>query len=166
MQNAPLLAMLGLLPLLAPHTALADELFFKNGDRWSGTIVSLEKGRIRFRTELVGQLEVAISQVETLSADSPVEIHMTDGTILVDRVGRLVRESDWWTFTFETGGDGQAEPPIRLLPSRLLERMEIESTGGTDRVQFLVSGEVTTFRSMSFLLLRKVLRKRNLGNLR
>ena len=86
MRNAPLLAMLGLLPLLAPHAALADELLFKNGDRWSGTIVSLERGRIRFRTELVGQLEVAFSQVETFSADSPIEIHMTDGTVLVDAV--------------------------------------------------------------------------------
>jgi putative salt-induced outer membrane protein YdiY len=86
MRNAPLLALLGLLLLLAPHAALADELFFKNGDRWSGSIVSLERGRIRFRTELVGQLEVALSHVETFSADRPIEIHMTDGTVLVDAV--------------------------------------------------------------------------------
>jgi len=86
MRNTPLLAMLGILPLLVPHATRADELFFKNGDRWSGTIVSLQKGRIRFRTELVGQLEVAISQVETFSADSPIEIHTTDGTVLVDAV--------------------------------------------------------------------------------
>lgn len=86
MLNARLLLTACLLLPLVPRPALSDVLVFKNGDRWSGTIVSMEQGRIKFRTELVGQLEVSFSQVETFSSSEPLEIHMTDGTVLVDAV--------------------------------------------------------------------------------
>ncbi len=41
-----------------------------------------------------------------------------------------------------------------------------ESRGGLDAVVFVISGEVTDFKSENYILPRKVLRKRDLGNLR
>ncbi|MEZ6085567.1 MAG: hypothetical protein R3E58_16870 [Phycisphaerae bacterium] len=40
-----------------------------------------------------------------------------------------------------------------------------ESKGSTSSVEFIVSGEVTDFMGENHLLLRKLLRKRSVGNL-
>jgi putative salt-induced outer membrane protein YdiY len=98
MRNASLLVLACL--LFAP-LARADVLVFKNGDRWTGTIVSMEDGRVRFRTELVGQLQVNFAQVETFSSDRQIEIHLTDGTVLIDAVAAAEPG------TFRTAGQGK-----------------------------------------------------------
>ncbi len=87
---------------------------------------------------------------------------LPDGTILIDRVVRLVRDDDWWILTFESSGDNPG--PMRLLPSRLVETLEAASAGGADHVTFIISGEVHSYRGARFILLRKVLVRRSLGN--
>jgi hypothetical protein len=89
-----------------------------------------------------------------------------DGSILVDRVGRLVRGPKGWMLTLDSGGGPSVEPSIRLLPSRLLETMETASAGGIEHTTFVVGGEVHAFGKESFLILHKVLVRRSLGNLR
>jgi hypothetical protein len=91
---------------------------------------------------------------------------LPDGAMLVDRAGRITREGEWWTFNFESDNQSYPEPPMKLLPNQALERMVRESGGGLDPVVFVLTGEVTDFRGENFLLPRKVLRKRNLGNLK
>ena len=56
--------------------------------------------------------------------------------------------------------------PIRLLPNRLLETALAISGAGTRSVVFIVSGEVMEYKGMNYLLLRKVLVRRDLGNFR
>lgn len=90
---------------------------------------------------------------------------LPDGFFVVDRVGRVTRDGEWWIFVFEGYNDTHPEPPMKLLPNRLLERMVIESEGATSSAVFVVSGEVTEFKSENYLLLRKLLLRRNLGNL-
>ncbi len=91
---------------------------------------------------------------------------MPDGARMVDRSGRVIHEGEWWIFSFEPDSTGAADLPMKLLPNQSLERMVRESRGGVDSVIFIVSGEVTEFRGENFLLPRKVLRKRNFGNLK
>jgi len=91
---------------------------------------------------------------------------MPDGYRLVDRPGRLAREGDYWVFTFENRSRGEAEIPIRLLPNRLLEDMEVVSEGGTKAVVFVVSGEVTEYHGVNYLLIQKLLTRPDLGNLK
>ena len=74
------IALLGLVLLAAGAPARADELRFKNGDRWSGTLLTLAGGKVAFRTELVGKLEVAASELQSLSTSEPVEIQARDGS--------------------------------------------------------------------------------------
>lgn len=90
---------------------------------------------------------------------------LPDGYRLVDRPGRMTREGDQWTFSFEGRGTGTPELPIRLLPNRLLEDMENFSAGGTKPVVFIVSGEVTEYHGVNYLLIQKLLTRPNLGNL-
>jgi hypothetical protein len=89
-----------------------------------------------------------------------------DGYRIVDRPGRLTREGDFYTFTFESRSEGIPELPIRLLPNRLLEDMEIVSEGGTKSVVFLISGELTEYHGVNYLLIQKLLTRPNLGNLK
>ncbi|HEY3246150.1 MAG TPA: hypothetical protein VGM03_22630 [Phycisphaerae bacterium] len=91
---------------------------------------------------------------------------LTEGYFLADRAGRLSREGQWWVFTFEAENPSLApEPPLKLLPNRLLELMVRESESATNALTFIVSGEVTDFRGENYLLLRKLLRRRDMGNL-
>ncbi len=91
---------------------------------------------------------------------------LPDGYMLTDRAGRLGQEGEWWIFIFEADNQSYPEPPMKLLPNQTLERMVRESRGGLDAVVFVISGEVTDFKSENYILPRKVLRKRDLGNLR
>lgn len=90
-----------------------------------------------------------------------------EGTFLVDRQGRVVPGGDsWWTLAWEDRGELARRKPIRLLPNRLLETALSISGAGTRSVVFIVSGEVLEYKGTNYLLLRKVLVRRDLGNLR
>ena len=91
---------------------------------------------------------------------------LPDGSRLVDRPGRLTRVAGFFTFSFESRGTGAPELPMRLLPNRLLEDMEIVSAGGERPLVFIVSGEVTEYRGVNYLLVQKLLVRPDLGNLR
>jgi hypothetical protein len=91
---------------------------------------------------------------------------MPDGYRVVDRPGRLTREGDYWVLSFESRGRGETELPIRLLPNRLLEDMEMASSGGTKEVVFIISGEVTEYHGVNYLLVQKLLTRPDLGNLK
>jgi len=89
-----------------------------------------------------------------------------DGYRIVDRPGRLVREGDYYMFSFEARSETAAELPVRLLPNRLLEDMEVVSAGGTKPVVFVISGEFTEYHGTNYLLLQKLLTRPSLGNLK
>ena len=89
---------------------------------------------------------------------------LPDGAMLFDRIGRVVQEGHWWVFVFESDNQSYAEAPMKLLPNQTLERMVRESRGGMDPVVFIVTAEVTDFKGENYLLPRKVLSKRDLGN--
>jgi len=91
---------------------------------------------------------------------------LPDGSRIVDRPGRLTREGNYFTLSFESRGQGAPEMPIRLLPNRLLEDMEIVSAGGTKSIVFVVSGEVTEYRGVNYLLVQMLLVRPDLGNLK
>jgi len=94
-------------------------------------------------------------------------IRMPDGFFLVDRTGRLVQDGPWWTIAFvgDNNPESAPDPPLKLLPNQMLERAVREVQGGAVGVQFVVSGEVTDFMGENYLLLRKLMRKRDMGNL-
>ncbi len=111
--------------------------------------------------------EVVAADALPANAIAPVDPKLLpDGSRLVDRPGRLVREGDGFVYSFESRGQGDIELPMRLLPNRLLEDMEIISENGTRPVVFVVSGEVTEYHGANYLLVQKLLTKTSLGNLR
>jgi len=111
--------------------------------------------------------ETDISSPLTTELQSKSGARLPDGYMLVDRTGRLSREGEWWVISFLSDNHPQTapEPPMKLLPNRMLERMVRESESSNTTVEFIVSGETTDFLGENYLLLRKLMRKRDLGNL-
>jgi putative salt-induced outer membrane protein YdiY len=83
-----------LLPLVVAAAALfavpcaADELQLKNGDRLTGTVVSLDAGILTFKTPH-GDLAIAWPEVTALTVDEPVLVTTADGTPATPRSGAI-----------------------------------------------------------------------------
>jgi hypothetical protein len=86
------------------------------------------------------------------------------GDMVINRLTRLVPETaDWFLIVFESDNTLR-EPPMRVLPSRHLEKIESWSgKGSAYGAVFHVSGEVHRYKGVDYLLLRNVLRKREMG---
>lgn len=64
----------------------ADELIFKNGDRLTGKINHLVKGKLVFNSDVAGKVTIDMSKIQTFSTDNPIEVHLKDGSVLVQKV--------------------------------------------------------------------------------
>lgn len=77
-----------------------------------------------------------------------------EGEFIVNRTGRLTRSANsaQAVFVFEADSKASPEAPITLLPCAMLENMEewVEQHG--DKIVFIVSGQVTSYRGTNFLL--------------
>jgi|GEM_PF-234678 len=66
---------------------IADEIFFKNGDKLTGTIKQLSGGKVAFSSEHIGQLTMEASTISTLTNNY---ISFINGDVLSGKVEELV----------------------------------------------------------------------------
>ncbi len=88
---------------------------------------------------------------------------LMEGTVLVERPGRLVHDSGRARFIFHMEGEGQVPRSMIVLENQWLETMEREAEVGF--AEFIISAEVTRYRGENYLLLRKVLRRTGQENI-
>lgn len=67
-------------------SAAADEVFLKNGDRLSGTIVRLTDGKLVFQSAAAGEVTIGLADVQTLATTEPAQVHLIDGTAFERRI--------------------------------------------------------------------------------
>ncbi len=72
--------------VLCVQSTYADEIIFKNGDRLTGKIEQLVEGKLVFKSDVAGTVTVDISNIQTLSSDAEIKIHLKDGTVLNQKV--------------------------------------------------------------------------------
>lgn len=72
----------------ATNLTHADEIVFKNGDRLTGKIEQLVDGKITFKSVVADTLTIDIETIQTFSTDSPVKVHLSDGTVLDQRIAK------------------------------------------------------------------------------
>lgn len=65
--------------LLASKLAIADQLVLKNGDRLTGKIVKSDGSKLVVQTELVGEVSVDLSAVNSITSDQPLYVTLADG---------------------------------------------------------------------------------------
>jgi putative salt-induced outer membrane protein YdiY len=64
----------------------ADEVIFSNGDKLSGTIKTMDAGKLVVGSKVAGDVTVDMKDVKTFSSDGPVEIKLKDGTVIKQKV--------------------------------------------------------------------------------
>src|SRR4051794_37312142 len=70
----------------AAGQAWADEVQFNNGDRLTGTINSVDGGKMKIKTKVAGEVIVDMKDVRTFSTDAPVAMKLSDGTVVRQKV--------------------------------------------------------------------------------
>ena len=87
------------------------------------------------------------------------------GGMRIDRLVTILPDpnGEWWEARFESDNTLR-ERPVRLLPCKLLQRAEQQAQRTAWRTtRFRVSGEVTRYKGRDYLLLRKALPERAMG---
>ncbi len=106
----PTAAALGcVLGLLLNSPVWADEVHLQNGDRLTGTIVTMEEEVLTVQTPHSGDVKIQWPQVRRLSADKPLTIQLHE----------KVEETDWtnWLYTLYATTEAReigAESPLAL----------------------------------------------------
>jgi putative salt-induced outer membrane protein YdiY len=77
----------------------ADEVFLKNGDRLTGTLVRFTDGKLVFKADVAGEVTVALTDIQTLSTVAAAEVHLKDGTVL----NQPIVAAEGGTFAIDTG---------------------------------------------------------------
>jgi hypothetical protein len=101
--------------------ANTDVVTFKNGDRLTGEVKSLERGRLRFKTEATDTIGIEWDEVAYLSSDQNIQVE----TILGARfLGHLGRSEDKFILIVETPSG-----PIELNNIQVILMTPIEEKG-------------------------------------
>ena len=69
--------------------ALADKIVLENGDTLTGTVEKVVEGKLTFKTEYSGPIEIQVGKIKQIFTDNPVEVHLKNGEILKGRLKTL-----------------------------------------------------------------------------
>lgn len=125
--------------LIAAHMAITtpataaddtDVVTFMNGDRLTGEFKSLQRGRLRFKTEATDTISIEWDNVASLSSNQNIQVETAEG---IRYLGHLSTSSDERQIVVETGPDS-----VRLEAERVILMTPIEE-GGLDRFDADVS---------------------------
>jgi hypothetical protein len=88
--------------------------------------------------------------------NAPAQKLMREGTLLLDRLGRLQKSADGgFEFVLDADGRGMADPPLKLMPNRKLMQLEDRVQSSYRDLPVRVTGEVTEYRGRNYLLLQR-----------
>ena len=90
---------------------------------------------------------------------------LSQGNIITNRIGRLVRDTKTGVelIAFDADGTQMVDPPLGVIPCQMLAVIEDATDYGNKPLKARVSGEVTTYRGKNFLYLKSVVFVRDLN---
>jgi hypothetical protein len=122
-------ALVGVCGILAAPMARAqtDFVVTRNGDRLTGEVKSLDRGKLRFETDATDTIEIKWEHVAELVAEQTFEVILTDGRTLF---GTLLDGAEPFEVRLSGGGIVSALPMVsvvRMTPieGRLIERIDM-----------------------------------------
>lgn len=97
---------------------------------------------------------LAVPAVAAVAPNPTATTRLREGQFIWSRVGRLVKveKTGEWVFAFESDGKEMKDPPMGLLPCKMLEAMQNSSDDGKKSVRFRVSGQVTEYQGKNYLM--------------
>lgn len=109
-----------------------------------------------------------IDRLSTTRIIQPQEIQkgaeLKQDSILSGRTGFIKKSDDKMFFVFDSLGRNKAKAKLQLLPCQALERAQRKMDQEPERMRFKVSGIVTKYKGMYYLLLQRVISAYNYGN--
>ncbi len=122
-----------LVALLLPDAARSDTLYFRNGDRLTGSLVRFLEDKFSFSCPDLGTIEAPRKSIESFSTGSDVEVWLHDGSVLTGPVSRGSIALDQITEInpAETGWKGSMSLGLQL------ERGNTESNGADVGISLL-----------------------------
>lgn len=138
-------AYLVILFLLSSHVyANTDVVTFANGNKLIGEVKSLERGKLSFKTESTGTIEIEWEDVTSLLTEQNFQFEMVDGSL---NLGHLGDASESGLLSLQMMGDSSEVPHdlvvmMHKIESDFIDRFDIEArTGynyskGSDVAQF------------------------------
>lgn len=72
--------------LMSSTSGWADVIKFHNGDQLQGILISMQDGSIKFNSAMLGEVSIAMTNVDSLAIDKKAELHFSDGTVLQQTV--------------------------------------------------------------------------------
>ena len=66
--------------VLFASTLLADVVKLKNGDKITGTVVSLLDGKLTIKTDAMGEIKIDAAQIDSLETAAPISIDLPNGS--------------------------------------------------------------------------------------
>ncbi|MGI9272291.1 MAG: DUF481 domain-containing protein [Woeseiaceae bacterium] len=117
-------------PFAARSAPKTDVLIFLNGDRLTGEVKSLERGKLRFNTDATGTISIEWDDIASLESSQNIQVETENGE---RHLGHLVKASNKATLVVETGAG-----PIILEAARVVLMAPIE-----DNKRDRIDGDVT-----------------------
>ena len=131
--------------------AIADEVYLKNGDRITGQVISMEKGKLIFEASYAGKIHIDWEEVSELKTDAPITVILSDETSLQgiptpaeDGGMKLKTELIAEPVSFnmaEVKAVNPKEVPAVRWTARVNVGLKVEG-GNTDKNEFHVDGQL------------------------
>lgn len=124
---------------MSPLAASADEVLFINGDRLTGKIVEAADGKLKVKSDIVGEVIVDLSQVRTFTTDEPIELHVGEGNVLKSKVAAGPDGS-----VQAAGGGGVAAQAVALKDVKKINPPPVKWTGAITASGLITRGNSHT----------------------
>jgi hypothetical protein len=116
-------------------TAYADKtdvILFKNGDRLTGEVKTLDRGKVSFDTDATGVIKVEWDDIEQLYSNTTFEIALQDGERLYGSLAETTRHNEIRLQTDTTALDLPITTVVRMTPieGKIIDRMNMSVNVG------------------------------------
>ncbi len=137
--------------LMGVHAA-ADEILMKNGDRITGTVVSMEGELLLFRTSYAGDLSIRWEEISELKTEEPIHVILEDQTSVrgavsmsEDGTPEIVTEEALEPILFNLASVERINPPppgpvVKLKPRLYMGASKAK--GNTETESFHLDGQL------------------------
>jgi hypothetical protein len=107
--------------------AKSDIILFKNGDRLTGEVKTLDRGKVSFDTDATGVIKVEWDDIEQLYSNTTFEVALEDGERLYGSLAETTRHNEVRLQTETSALDLPIDTVVRMTPIKatVLDRMEM-----------------------------------------
>ena len=145
MSRRPILPMMLALIVAIDASANTDVVIFDNGDRLTGEVKSLERGKLRFKTAATDTISIEWDDVALLTSDQNIQVETENG----DRyLGSLQDGAETFNIIVATDSGSVALATSRVVFMTPIEERRIDRVDGdfTAGYNFAKASEVQQFR--------------------